>query len=232
MFIHTELTPAYDLQTKDLNGMRFYQLPSGLFLPSVTTVLNYGDKPWLEDWKTRLGPNKAAQEQKRCADRGTLIHTMCEEFIQNKPVDDIVKDHPREYLKLFHQMRYAINKRINNIHLQEKVLFSDTLGIAGRVDLIAEYDGVLSVIDFKTSTNLKDGHNIENYFKQCTAYAVMVEEMYDIHIQDVVVMISNEKDIMAQVFKRSITDYIQPLKQSINTFYTKEINNIKRINSL
>lgn len=231
MFTHTSLQPSYDLVTKDVMGKRFYQLPNGSFLPSVTTVLNYGEKPWLEAWKNKLGPKAAEKEQQRCAERGTLIHTMCEEFIQNKPIDEILKTNSREYLKLFNQMKYALQHNVDNIHIQEKALWSEILGIAGRVDLIAEYKGVISVIDFKTSNYTKDIANIQNYFQQCAAYAIMVEEMYGLQINNIVVIIANEHGLMAQVCKEQVSNHIEGLQEKINVFYKQEQKTIGRLNN-
>lgn len=231
MFTHTPLHPAYDLTTKDVTGMRYYQIPNGRFLPSITTVLNYGDKPWLEAWKNKLGKTAAEKEQKRCAERGTLIHTMCEEFIQNKPLADIIKSHPNDYLKLFNQMKYALKGNVDNIFLQENALWSEELGIAGRVDLVAEYKGTLSIIDFKTANYMKDIANIQNYFQQCAGYALMVEEMYGLSINNIVVIIANEKGLMAQVCVEPISSHVIGLQQHIQTFYTKEQHTIRRINN-
>lgn len=231
MFTHTPLQPKYDLPTKDVIGKRFYQTPSGVFLPSVTTVLGYGDKPWLEAWKNRLGEKAAKKEQERCAERGTLIHAMCEDFIKNKPVDEILNTHSRDYLKLFNQMKFALQNNIDNIRLQEDALWSDLLGIAGRVDLVAEYKGVLSIIDFKTSNYTKDVENIQNYFQQCAGYAIMVEEMYGLQINNIVVIIANEHGLMAQVCKEQVSNHVAGLQEKINVFYKSEEKTIRRLNN-
>jgi genome maintenance exonuclease 1 len=110
--------------------------------------------------------------------------------------------------------------RINNILGQEVALYSDQLKIAGRCDVIAEYQGVLSVIDFKTSTNSKDVALIEDYFLQCTAYALMFLEMFDINIDQIVVMIAVEKGIPL-IYKRNIDDYISPLFKRIKQYHSK-----------
>lgn len=231
MFIHNELSPSYDLPTKDITGMRFYRTPYGVFLPSVTTVVNYGEKPWLDQWRKSLGKTKADKEQQRCSERGTSVHLMCERFLKNEDGSAIIQSQPRDHVKLFNQIKFAIKDRVQNIRLQEKVLWSEILGIAGRADLIAEYDGELSVIDFKTSNNLKQEDSIEHYFVQSTAYALMVEEMYGITINNIVVIITTERGLMPQVFKRSINEFVVPLQTKVTYFYEKEKHTILRINN-
>lgn len=232
LFNHNEFNPLYDLPTKDVTGMRFYQLPCGIFLPSVTTVINYGEKPWLEEWRNMLGKKKADKEQQRCADRGTAVHLMCERFLKNETASQICDGQTRENIKLFNQIKFALKGHVDNIRLQENVLWSELLGIAGRCDLIADYDGTVSIIDFKTSNKLKDEEKIEHYFVQCTAYALMVEELYGVQVNNIVVVITTESGLMPQVFKQPVSKYIMLLQQSIKTFYAKEQTTIKRINQL
>lgn len=218
MFDYKDDAPNFiDLETTSIKGRRWYKTPGGTY-PSVTTILSHGEKKWLKDWQNMLGKKKADKEQKRCADRGSAVHLMCERYLQNDNTDDIIKGQPREYVALFNQIKFAL-KKINNIRAQEVALWSDDFGIAGRVDCIAEYDGKLSIIDFKTSNGLKDESMIGDYFLQCTAYALMYFEQYEEPIEDIVVIITAEKGLMPLVYRRKIDDYVAPLLAKINTFY-------------
>lgn len=197
-------------------GMRFYKTPNGEY-PSITTILGgTADKTWLEGWRKSLGESKAAIETKRCSDRGTAVHLVAEKYLQNNPDYDVKQRY--EDLKLFNQIKIHVNK-INNIVAQEIPLFSDMLKVAGRVDVIAEYDGVLSIIDFKTSNNLKTDTMIEDYFLQCTAYSLMFEEMFGIEIPQIVVIIAVEKGLNGMVFKRNRDAYVGPLIKRARKFH-------------
>lgn len=218
----THITPPVELvdlksTTNPIKG-RFYTTPEGNVYPSITTVLGAKEKPWLEDWTKMLGPQKAAKETKRCADRGSATHSMIEKYLQNQ--EDVTKGHVIEHVKMFNQFRFLLN-RIDNIYAQEVALYSDTLRMAGRVDCIGEYNGVLSIIDFKTANNNKDAQMIEDYFLQCTAYAIMWHERTGIPISDITVLISVEKGLVPLVFQEKIDKYVKPLLQRRHQYELK-----------
>jgi hypothetical protein len=214
-FKHVPITTD-DLESYQKHGLRFYQTPSGDF-PSITTILGgTADKSWLDSWKTSLGESKAAAETKRCAERGTAVHLICERYLQNDP--DYDRGQRYENMKLFNQIKIHLHK-INNITGQEIALYSELLRIAGRCDVIGEYDGKLSIIDFKTSNGNKEKLMIEDYFLQCTAYSLMYEEMFGITIDQIVVIITVEKGLSGQVFKRDRGPYIAPLIKRARKFH-------------
>ena len=164
-FTHTNVPQFEELDAKIVNSLRWYTTPSGKKYPSVTSVLGHKEKPWLEDWRQSLGPQKADKETARCAERGEAVHELIEKYLNNE--SDFTRGYKAEYVTGFNQLKFYLN-RINNIRTQESALYSDVLKVAGRVDCIGEYDGVLSIIDFKTSNNYKDRQMIEDYFKQIT----------------------------------------------------------------
>jgi genome maintenance exonuclease 1 len=218
MFTYIDNPPEFtDVSTTTIKGGRWYITPNGTY-PSVTTVLGHKEKPWLKDWQNMLGPKKAKKEQERCSERGEAVHEMCELFLQNVDLETIKLQRARDHVALFNQIKLALQRRINNIRAQEVALWSDELTLAGRVDCVAEYDGTLSIIDFKSSTSMKDETMIEDYFLQCTAYALMYTELYGEHIEDIVVIIASEKGFMPAVFKKKIDDYILPLYTRIDEF--------------
>jgi CRISPR/Cas system-associated exonuclease Cas4 (RecB family) len=200
------------------SGKRFYTTPAGMSYPSITTLLGHKEKPWLADWRKSLGQDKAAKETKRASERGDAIHKLIEYYLDNKLTPDILRKTNPEYVAGFNQVKLRLNK-VNNIRAQEVAIYSDTLGVAGRIDCIGEYDGVLSVVDFKTSTNSKMESMIEDYFLQTTAYAIMWNEITSEPIEDVVIIMSVERSMAPLLFKEKIDKYVKPLLIRINEYY-------------
>lgn len=217
MFVHNSVTPFSDISSSDTSKGRFYTTPDGVF-PSITTVLGQKEKPALKDWRLRLGDSRADKEMKRASDRGTAVHTMVERFLNNDPNPTAGFDpiHTREFNSLRLRLR-----GINNILCQEIPLYSKTLRVAGRVDCIGEYNGVLSIIDFKTSSGDKTADMIGDYFLQTTAYSIMFQEMYNIQIDQVVILMSTEKGAVPLMFKRSVDEWIEPLCERINNYHSQ-----------
>lgn len=215
-FIHTDTPEIIELQSTTTNKGRWYTLPSGEKLASITTILGAKEKPAITEWRMSLGPKKADKETKRCADRGEAVHLMAEHYLDNKELN--FRDYKPEHVKLFNQLKFKLNK-INNIRAQEIPLHSAALRVAGRVDCVAEYEDILSVIDFKTANNNKDTGMVEDYFLQATAYAIMYHEMYGVAIEDIVILIAVERGITPMVYRRKIYDYVEPLLDRINTYY-------------
>lgn len=219
MFYHVDTIPQATLKTIQTPKGRFYITPDGNQYPSVTTVLGAGTKEWRENWRTSLGPEKADKEAKRAADRGTSVHTMIEKFLNNDPAP--TQEQELSHILEFNTLRLHL-KQINNIRSQETVVWSDTMRIAGRLDCVGEYKNVLSIIDFKTSTNTKRLDMIEDYWLQTTAYALMLQERYDVYIEQAVIMISVERGATPMIFTRPIDQYISPLLKRINTYHNSQ----------
>lgn len=212
--------PLQDLQSETFtDGKRYYTLPNGDRLPSVTTVLGALKKEGLMAWKKRVGEEKANAISKKASGRGTKVHKLCEDYLDNKPLTPMMPD----VLEMFLSIKPYLNK-INNIHYQEQALYSKMLGIAGRVDCIGEYEGVLSVIDFKTSARIKTENDIEDYFWQTTAYSIMYEEMIGTPIDNLVIIMAVEND-SPLIFKQKTTDHIDGLVKAIR-YYEKTTNSI------
>lgn len=220
IFVHGNQPPELNVTDQMVYGKRFYTTPDGSKYPSITTILGSGPKPWLDAWKKSLGAEKAAKETARCSDRGTALHDMVEKYLKN--AESPTAGHDRTNIGMFNQIKLQLNKRIGEIRAQEIPLYSDSLKVAGRVDCVAEYDGVLSIIDFKTSNNNKSVDMIEDYFLQCTAYAVMYYEMYGVPIDQIVVVIAVEKGMMPLVFKREIFDYLKPLQKRVSDYHNRK----------
>lgn len=215
MFKHLSPQKFPDLVVKQKSTGRFYVTPDGNEYPSITTVLGYKEKPYLTDWRNMLGKDKAQKETERCAERGTAVHELIEHYLNNK--QDFTRGYKPEYVRGFNQLKLCLN-RINNIRSQEIALWSDQLKLAGRVDCIGEYNGKLAIIDFKTSNNNKTPDNIEDYFIQCTAYAIMWFELTNEPIEDIVILMYVEKGMLPLVFQEKIDKYIQPLLNRITEY--------------
>ena len=145
MFKYCPPKELKDLQSETFpDGKRYYTLEDGTKLPSVTTVLGAQKKDAIMAWRKRVGEVEANRISKAATGRGTNVHTLCERYLNNESLGDIMPDAK----EMFKSIKPLLN-RINNIHYQEQALWSKQLGMAGRVDCIGEFDGVLSVIDFK-----------------------------------------------------------------------------------
>lgn len=196
---------------------RVYETPEGNRYPSITTVLSADEKEYLKEWRMSMGIEKADRETQRCADRGTAVHAMLESSLSNH--EKVTDGHKLEHVQLFNSLRLWM-KKIDNVVALEQPLYSDLLQIAGTVDCIAEYDGMLSIVDFKTSTRPKTEEMIYDYFLQTTAYALMMQQTYGIDIKQVVVMIAVENG-MPLVFKKPIDQYIDDTVRRICTYHMK-----------
>ena len=184
-------------------------LVDGNFYPSVTTVTGWQKRTFFAEWRKN---NQA--ESRRVTKRGTNLHSVIEKYLENQELN--TKEMSVDILDLFLQIKTTIDRN-DNIHALECPLFSKTIGLAGRVDCVAEYDGKLSIIDFKGSTKVKREEDIENYFTQTTAYSIMWQEKFGIPIKNVCIIISCETGDI-QVFQRNPIHYVNQLKQAIDLY--------------
>ena len=193
MFVHLAERPelSFGLQTENINGGRVYTTPEGNKYSSVTTVLGELIKANIQEWRKSIGEEEANKITGKASRRGTRLHSICESYIKNE--DGYLEGQLPDVLAMFQSIE-PILKRINNIHGVELGLYSDHLKLAGRTDLIAEFDGRLSVIDYKSSAKRKKYEHCYNYFAQCTAYAIMYEERTTIPIDQVVIIVAVESD--------------------------------------
>lgn len=198
------------------DGKRYYTTPNGSILPSVTTVVGAMKKQAIMEWRKRVGEVEANRISKLATGRGNRVHTLAERYLKNEKIN-FISEMP-DAVEMFRTLIPYIQK-INNIHYIEQSLWSERIGLAGRVDLIAEWDGVLSVIDFKTSKKIKKTEDIQEYFAQCTAYAGMYEEHVGVPIDQIVIVMAVE-DSTPLVFIENTQDHIDGLAKAID-FYNK-----------
>lgn len=217
MFNH-EFVEIENLKTEEINGKRFYVTPSGYKYPSVTTITGWKKRAFFAEWR-----RKNPEESKRVLSRGTAFHYIIEDYLMNanEKVKEKQTSRPGDYY-MFAQVKEELNN-INNIKALESSLWSDRLRMAGRVDCIAEYNGKLSVIDFKTSKAIKDENDILEYFMQATAYTIMFQERTGIPIRNIVIIMSCE-DGSVKIYEKNPIDYVIPLKQAIDSYYEENKN--------
>jgi genome maintenance exonuclease 1 len=216
MFTYCTPKELQDLQSETFpDGKRYYKLPDGTKLPSVTTVIGAQKKAAIMAWRKRVGEEEANRVSKKATSRGTNVHTLCERYLNNEKLGDVMPDAKEMFIDLIPML-----DRIDNIHYQEQALWSVQLGLAGRVDCIAEFDGVLSVIDFKTSKRIKHRNDILDYFWQECAYALMLEEMIYIPVHQLVTIMAIE-DAPPALFIEKTEDHIDGLVNAIK-FYREQ----------
>ena len=204
------------------NGFRFYNI-DGKHYPSVTSILGIKKKEGLEQWRKNVGEEAAKWEMARAARRGKATHTLVEQYLKGEPqtIRDVLP------VGMFRLLKPYLDQ-INNIHCLERIMYSHKLTLAGQVDCIAEYNGKLSVIDFKTANKERIDSWNESYYLQCTAYAIMYEELFGKPIEQVVILQAGE-DGSCHSFVKQKKDYLSQLEKDIKDFYKyyEELNKSK-----
>ena len=213
-----------EIKATTADGVRLYETPEGNYYPSITTVLSVRNKKGLHDWRKRVGDDVANYVARKAANRGTAVHHMCEDYLNNMHINFPTEweKHKKNFFAyiLFKQLKNSVLEKVNNIYAQECGLYSDKYKVAGRVDCIAEYDGIPSIIDFKTSTSeRKDSYN-ENYYIQASAYAEMFEERTGTAISQIVILVVTE-DGVVQEFVKDKTEYLPMLVDTIKDWKQK-----------
>lgn len=200
--------PFVELTTENINGQRHYVLPDGLTkLKSVTTILGEKlDKTALLEWRKKVGEAEANRISTQAARRGTSIHKLAERYVLNE--ENIYRDEMPVNVDTFKTIKQALDDHVDNIMGIELPLYSKALGCAGRTDLVAEYDGKLSIIDFKTSLKLKRPEWIESYFLQSTVYSMMFEWTYKFAVPQIVIMIAVDNEKTPQTFVMERSKYV------------------------
>ena len=217
-FVDVALDNHVEVEAVDRDGTRFYPIPGAdKYYPSVTSITSFKNAQFFQKWRSRIGETEANRITARATQRGTAFHALSEEYFKGElNIDKYLENNPLS-VRMFQSAKSTLN-RIDNIHCLETFLYSHYLGLAGRVDCIAEFDGELAVIDFKTSTKEKKENWIEHYFVQETAYAAMFLERSGLEVKKIVTLIATE-DSTIQVFEKyNLDDYLQLLKSYIEEF--------------
>lgn len=216
MFEHMKIDLGYeDLEAITTEKGRRYVMPNGGHYPSITTVLSILSEDGIAAWRKRVGNEEADKISYRASQRGTAVHEIIEKYIDNK--EDYYDGYMPNVISDFQSIKPILDSRIGKVYAQEVPLYSDYLGVAGRVDCIAEFDGKLSVIDFKTSRRFKSADKINNYFQQEAFYAIAWEERTGIPITQLVTLIVVD-DGSTQVFVEHRDDWANELQETIEKY--------------
>jgi hypothetical protein len=206
MFTHVDHGFVLQELTADTSDKgRFYTTPSGAVLPSVTTVLSMQDKSGLDDWIKRVGEDEAKRITLQAGRRGTAVHDLAEKYVNNDV--NWKRGAMPANLFTFNTVKTVLDKHLDNIWTQEAALYSERLSVAGRVDCIAEWDGVLSIVDYKTSRRPKQRKYVEGYFIQESVYAACFFEMTSVPIKQIVTVIAVDGS-EPQVFVEKAMDHL------------------------
>ena len=219
-FTHLAARPelSFGIRSETINGKRTYVTPDDNVYPSITTVLGELSKADIQKWRERVGEAEANKVSGKASRRGTRLHSVCESYIQNK--EDFLYGETPHIVELFQTIEPFL-ERVDNIHGVELALYSDHFGLAGRTDLIAEFDGVLSVIDYKTSNKIKKKEWCESYFAQGAFYGIAYEELTLIPVSQVVIIIAVENE-QPQLFVEKRDDWVDKIWEAKKLY---ELNN-------
>lgn len=215
--------PSYvDYPTVDVEGKRFYQLAEDKYYPSITTVLGHTLEPEkaqaLENWRNWLGTTKAQKVTADAAQRGTNTHLMLERFLRGE--DPKTQEFPELHVRIFNSLKFELQK-INTVLGQEVVLYSDIVQVAGRCDLVAEHDGELAIVDYKTSSRVKSKDEIGDYWLQAAFYALAHNERFGTDISKLVILMGVEKGLPLVFRKRLNEELLEKLLDRVHRFYER-----------
>jgi len=198
-----------DLKTENVDGKRHYVTPDGNKYISITTLLSNLSKAGIQKWRERVGAEEANRISTKASRQGTGVHSICESYIKNE--DGFLDGRMPNEVEMFQSIESLLDC-IDDVHCVEGALYSDELKLAGRTDLIAEFDNQLAVIDYKTSRKIKTWEMCHSYFMQGAFYAMAYEERTGIPINNIVIImaVENEKPLL---FRETKDRWIEPLNE-------------------
>jgi len=214
MFEHVPVT-LNEMTAVTTEKGRQYKTPEGVNLPSITTVLSILSRDSIAKWRARVGEAEANRISYRASTRGTSVHEIIEKYINNE--ESYQNGYTPDIINSFLDLKPILDDRIGRVYAQEAPLYSNHLGVAGRVDCVADFDGKLSIIDFKTSMKPKRLDWIKNYFMQESAYAIMWEERTGRPITQLVTIISVDNH-EPQIFIEHRDNWVRPLRDTISQY--------------
>ena len=199
-------------------GVRYYQVDDSASYPSVTSVISFISRKKFADWRAKVGEEAANRKTKRATTRGTRLHTLFEHYINNEDYKSLPEYQVPLIQLMLSSAKSHLDSRIDNIFQQETTMSSHRLCLAGTVDLICEFDGELSVVDFKTSEKEKPEEWLEDYFVQLSAYWAMFSEQTGVVPKKLVVFLVAENGDIQIVERRNIMYYLETLKDYVSQF--------------
>jgi len=206
-------TTLTELTTENIDGKRHYVTPNGSYI-SITTLLANLSKDGIQKWRNRVGATEANRISTKASRQGNAIHALCEKYIKNE--EGFLTESMPHLVEMFESILPLLD-RVDNVHVTEGAMYSDELGLAGRTDLIAEFDGKLAIIDYKTSRRIKTWEMCASYFMQGAFYAHAYEERTGIPINNIVIImaVENEEPLL---FRETKDRWLEPLRQVIHKY--------------
>jgi len=203
-----------ELTTENIDGKRHYVVPNGDKYISITTLLSELSREGISRWRKRVGATEANRISTKASRQGTAVHALCEQYIKNE--EGFLTESMPHLVEMFESIQPLLD-RIDNVHVTEGALYSDDLQLAGRTDLIAEFDGNLAIIDYKTSRRIKTWSMCHSYFMQGAFYAHAYEERTGIPINNIVIImaVENEEPLL---FRETKDRWLEPLRQVIHKY--------------
>jgi len=196
----------------------YYQTPSGVVYPSITTMLqktqSQEKQKSLQNWREQEIAAEYITQQ--AAAVGSETHKLIENYLNGEEILEKFRLLSEAH---FNNLLPFVDK-INDIHGIELRLYSDKMKLAGTSDCIANYDGKLSIIDYKTKRSNQREEWLTDHFIQATSYGVMFKELTGIKVEQVVILVSSEKNTRME-FMKNPDDYLDLLEQRITQFYSK-----------
>ena len=208
-----------DVKRKLLNGTRYYIIEEQeIAYPSITSVLSWINRAKWADWQQKVGLEEANRVRKHSTSRGTDLHKVFEVYLQNGDYQSLPEFKRPIIQMMFNSAKKDIDKRLNNIHLQEQTMYSHKICLAGTVDLVCEVDGELAIVDFKTSKAEKPEEWLEDYFVQLSAYWAMFSEVTGEVPKKLVVFLVGENGDVQIVERKNIMNYLTTLQDYVTQF--------------
>jgi len=219
-FKHEPIDLGYtDMVANTTDTGRKYSAPNGVKYPSITTVLSILSEDAIREWRARVGEEEANRVSHRASTRGTAVHEVLERYVDNE--EDYYKDANLVVKSNFMEVKEILDKNLTKVYAQEAPLYSEHLGVAGRVDCVGVWNGKNSIIDYKTSAKPKKKSYCENYFIQETAYAIMWEERTGMPITQLVTLIAGDQG--AQVFIEHRDNWSKKLLETIAEYKRRKL---------
>ncbi len=213
--IPVNFTPSELIEKDDGH---YYQTPSGAIYPSITTILQKTQplekQQSLQNWREQeIASDYITQE---AAIIGSETHKLIENYLNGEEIFEKFRLLSEAH---FNNLLPFVNK-INHIHGIELRLYSDKMKLAGTSDCIAKYNGILSVIDYKTKRSTQREEWLTDHFIQATSYVVMFKELTGIKVEEIVILVSSEKNTRMEFIKNP-DDYLDLLEQRIDQYCSK-----------
>ena len=219
LFEHNFIDLGYeDLKADTRKTGRTYLTPTGERYPSITTVLSILSEDAIRAWRARVGEDVANQVSTRASNRGSAVHSILEQYLRNEDTTDYLPHIQQSFMNL----KPHLDENVGTIFGLEVPLYSAHLGLAGRCDCVAEWKGVPSIIDFKTSKRIKKKENISNYFAQMSAYAIMWEERTGMPIVNTVIVMDVDFE-QPLIFEEHRDNYVPLLMSTIEEYRKRKV---------